>query len=98
MAAIIVSGNLEVPLLLKAPGLNPIATVVYSLYSSGDFSAASALLVVLLLAKAAIWGSAWAVYRGYIALRHYRRQRLLDEIDAWRETPVVATRALTAAG
>ncbi|MDR2689839.1 MAG: iron ABC transporter permease [Azoarcus sp.] len=97
MAAIIVSGNLEVPLLLKAPGLNPIATVVYSLYSSGDFSAASALLVILLLVKAAIWGTALAGYRLWRAWRQYRRQRLLSEIAIWREeASAPVSRAVTA--
>lgn len=87
MAAIIVSGNLEVPLLLRAPGLNPISSVVYSLYSSGDFSAASALLVILLLAKAAIWGIAWAGYRAWVAVRGQRRRRLLGALAGGSGAP-----------
>ncbi|WP_437882390.1 ABC transporter permease [Pseudomonas sp. LRF_L74] len=54
MVAVLVSGNLEVPMLLKAPGLSPVAMVVYNINASGDFSGSAALLVVLLLSKLAL--------------------------------------------
>jgi iron(III) transport system permease protein len=74
MTAILVSGNLEVPLLLNAPGEQPIAAVIYDLNSRGDFSPACALLVIVLLAKA---GVGFAGYGALQALAHgVRRWRL----------------------
>jgi len=70
MASVIVSGNLEIPLLLKAPDLNLVATVVYNLNSTSDFSAASALLVVLLGAEFALLLFAWW---GWKLLARWRR-------------------------
>lgn len=49
MTAIMVAGNLEVPLLLKAPGLSTLAMVSYNIQSAGDYSMASALLILTLL-------------------------------------------------
>lgn len=51
MVAVMVSGNLEVPMLLKSPGLSPVAMVVYNINAAGDFSGAAALLVIVLAAK-----------------------------------------------
>lgn len=96
MAAIIVSGNLEVPLLLRAPGLSPIASVVYSLHSAGEFAAAAALLVVLLLAKVAVWGVAWAGYRLWRAARRERDRRLLQALGGLGEASPGAVRPLGA--
>lgn len=96
MAAIIVSGNLEVPLLLKAPGQTPVAMVVYSLHSSGDFSAASALLVVLLLAKAAVGGAGLGLYRLWRRMAELRHRQALDDLSVWREGPPLAPAARTA--
>jgi iron(III) transport system permease protein len=76
MVAIIVTGNLEIPLLLKAPGLNPIAMLVYDLNGRGNFSGASALLVVLLLAKAAVWFAGLALFKLLVALARWRQRRL----------------------
>lgn len=49
MTAIMVAGNLEVPLLLKAPGLSTLAMISYNIQSAGDYSMASALLILTLL-------------------------------------------------
>lgn len=63
LAALMVAGNLEVPLLLKSPGLNTVAVVAYNMQGSGDFGQAAALLILLLLAALAIWGAGRAVLR-----------------------------------
>ncbi|WP_437882402.1 ABC transporter permease [Pseudomonas sp. LRF_L74] len=76
MAAVIVSGNLEIPLLLKAPDLNLIATVVYNLNSTSDFSAASALLVVLLIAEFAVLLSAFFLWRLLARIYLHRKSSL----------------------
>lgn len=73
MAAVIVSGNLEIPLLLKAPDLNLVATVVYNLNSTSDYSAASALLVVLLLAEFAVLALSYFLWR-FLARVYLRRK------------------------
>lgn len=64
MAAILVSGNLDVPLLLNAPGAQPIAAVIYDLNSRGDFSIACALLILVLLAKAGVGLGGYALLKG----------------------------------
>ncbi|WP_454256656.1 ABC transporter permease [Pseudomonas sp. Marseille-Q8238] len=76
MAAVLVSGNLEIPLLLKAPDLNLIATVVYNLNSTSDYSAASALLVVLLLAEFAVLLSAFFIWRLLAKVYLHRKNSL----------------------
>lgn len=76
MAAVIVSGNLEIPLLLKAPDLNLVATVVYNLNSTSDYAAASALLVVLLAAEFAVLLAAYGAWKILAGSR--RRQRVLS--------------------
>jgi iron(III) transport system permease protein len=63
VTAVLVAGNLEVPLLLEAPGQEPVSAVVYDLFNRGEFSDACALLMVMLLAEGAV-GLA-----GYAALR-----------------------------
>ncbi|MDX9875254.1 MAG: ABC transporter permease subunit [Spongiibacteraceae bacterium] len=79
MAAVIVSGNLEIPLLLKAPDLNLVATVVYNLNSTSDFSAASALLVVLLAAEAAVLLTALGLWK-LLGRLYLHRKQSLDEL------------------
>jgi iron(III) transport system permease protein len=64
MAAVLVSGNLEVPLLLNAPGQQPIAAVIYDLNARGDFTSACALLLLLLLVKAAVGFAGYGLIKG----------------------------------
>lgn len=75
IAGVVIVGNLDVPLLLGAPGLSTIAAEVYNLNSLGRFSEASALLVILMLTMGAIGTLgvllAWAVRK-------------------WRQAPKVA--------
>lgn len=63
IAGVIIVGNLDVPLLLGAPGLSTIAAEVYNLNALGRFSEASALLVILMLAMATIGLAGWGVAR-----------------------------------
>lgn len=77
MVAVLVSGNLEVPMLLKAPGLSPVAMVVYNINTSGDFSGAAALLVLLLLAKLGLCLVGVLLLRlGRVAVRWNTRRQL----------------------
>lgn len=69
IAGVVIVGNLDVPLLLGAPGLSTIAAEVYNLNALGRFSEASALLVILMLAMAAIGMAGWSVAR--VARRHF---------------------------
>jgi iron(III) transport system permease protein len=55
MTAIMVAGNLEVPLLLKSPGLNTLAMVSYNIQMAGDYGVASALLVIIMLLSVTLW-------------------------------------------
>lgn len=63
IAGVIIIGNLDVPLLLGAPGLSTIAAEVYNLNALGRFSEASALLVILMLAMAVIGLAGWGLAR-----------------------------------
>jgi iron(III) transport system permease protein len=76
MAAILTSGNLDVPLLLDAPGQRPIVSVIYDLNSRGDFSLACALLVITLAAKAGLGLGGYGLLRGASAVA--RRQWFPD--------------------
>lgn len=88
MVAVLVSGNLEVPMQLKAPGLNPVAMVVYNINASGDFSGAAALLVVLLLAKLGLCITGLALLRfGRAALRWNTRRHLASLAPLHRPEP-----------
>jgi len=71
MTAVLATGNLEVPLLLKSPGEQPVSAVIYDLNARGEFSAACALLTVTLIVKALI---ALAGYAGFRAFRNLRPQ------------------------
>lgn len=55
MTAIMVAGNLEVPLLLKSPGLNTLAIVSYNIQAAGDYGVAAALLIIIMLFSLALW-------------------------------------------
>ncbi|WP_140984633.1 ABC transporter permease [Asticcacaulis tiandongensis] len=55
MSAMMVAGNLEVPLLLKSPGVNTLAVISYNLQTSGDYGQAAALLILLKLFTIALW-------------------------------------------
>lgn len=73
MTAILVSGNLEVPLLLKAPGEQPVAAVIYDLNSRGEFGAACALLAITLFAKGAVALLGYGAFRSFTAARRWRK-------------------------
>lgn len=59
ICAVDLSGNLNVPLLLGAPGLNTVAAQVYDFNAQGRFADAAALLVVLSLAMLACAALGW---------------------------------------
>lgn len=75
MTAILVTGNLEVPLLLKAPGEQPVAAVIYDLNSRGEFSAACALLAITLLAKGLVALAGYGVFKAIAWTLRYRSGR-----------------------
>ena len=54
IAAVMVAGNVDVPLLLGAPGLTTLSAQIYDLNALGRGSEASALLVVMMLGLAAV--------------------------------------------
>lgn len=85
MTALMVSGNLEVPLLLKSPGVNTLAVITYNLQSAGDYSMAAALLMILMLFSLLLWGASqttlWA-FRRARHLTHQRNKQRLLRIDA----------------
>lgn len=56
VAAVMVAGNIDVPLLLGAPGLTTVAAQIYDLNGLGRSSEAAALLVVMLIVTAAVGG------------------------------------------
>lgn len=68
VAAVIIAGNLDVPLLLGSPGLTTIAARIYALNAQGQVGDAAALLTVL-LAGLAVLGAAG------LGLRRLRRVR-----------------------
>ncbi|MDR2689593.1 MAG: hypothetical protein LBB76_07515, partial [Azoarcus sp.] len=49
LAAVAISGSLDIPLLLGGPGLNTLSTTVYTLNTRGQVGVASALLILLCL-------------------------------------------------
>jgi iron(III) transport system permease protein len=79
MAAILTSGNLDVPLLLDAPGQRPIAAVIYDLNNRGDFSIACALLMLTLLAKAGVGLGGYAVLKAGSGLARRRLSSLAKD-------------------
>ena len=80
MIAIMVVSSLEVPMMLKAPGLNPLAVLIYSMSSTGDYSGASALLILLLLTKIVLWFSGYYLYRLYRKSRQRWHERTLARL------------------
>lgn len=54
VGAVMVAGNVDVPLLLGAPGLTTLSAQIYDLNALGRGSEASALLVVMMLALAGV--------------------------------------------
>ena len=81
MSALMVSGNLEVPLLLKSPGVNTLAVITYNLQSAGDYSMAAALLMVLMAFSVFLWGASlltlWIFRRARHLNNHRNKQRAL---------------------
>ena len=81
MSALMVSGNLEVPLLLKSPGVNTLAVITYNLQSAGDYSLAAALLMVLMAFSIALWLASlltlWLFRRARHLNHHRHEQRAL---------------------
>jgi len=75
MTALMVSGNLEVPLLLKSPGVNTLAVITYNLQSAGDYSMAAALLMVLMGVSLLLWGASQATLWLFRRARHLNHQR-----------------------
>lgn len=75
MAALMVSGNLEVPLLLKSPGVNTLAVITYNLQSAGDYSQAAALLILLMTLSVALWLASLLTLRLFKRLRHELNER-----------------------
>jgi len=72
MTAIMIAGNLEVPLLLKAPGLNTLAMVSYNIQSAGDYSMAAALLIFILLFSLGLYGISKALQ---LLIQRHRKNR-----------------------
>jgi iron(III) transport system permease protein len=85
MIAIMVVGSLEVPMMLKAPGLNPLAVLIYSMSSTGDYSGASALLILLLLTKIVLWFSGYYLFRLYRKSRQHWHERNLLRLGITEE-------------
>lgn len=75
MTALMVSGNLEVPLLLKSPGVNTLAVITYNLQSAGDYSMAAALLMVLMAFSLLLWGASQATLWLFRRARHLTHER-----------------------
>jgi len=75
MTALMVSGNLEVPLLLKSPGVNTLAVITYNLQSAGDYSMAAALLMILMLFSLLLWGASQTTLWAFRRARHLNNQR-----------------------
>lgn len=73
MTAVMVAGNMEIPLLLKSPGINTLALVSYNLQSGGDYGQAAALLMLLMLATVLLWALVAALRTGLPRLYRLRR-------------------------
>ncbi|MCS5735742.1 ABC transporter permease [Herbiconiux daphne] len=56
LAALFISGNLAVPMLLAPPGFQPVAVTALTLYVNGDYSGAAALFMIILFAAAIVIG------------------------------------------
>lgn len=80
MIAIMVVSSLEVPMMLKAPGLSPLAVLIFSMSSTGDYSGASALLILLLLTKIVLWFGGYYLYRLYKGTRQRLHTRNLQRL------------------
>ncbi|MFT4198720.1 MAG: ABC transporter permease subunit [Pseudoxanthomonas sp.] len=72
MTAMMVAGNMEIPLLLKSPGVNTLAVISYNLQSGGDYGQAAALLILLMLATLLLWGLCAALRAGLPRLYQLR--------------------------
>lgn len=86
MTAMMVAGNMEIPLLLKSPGINTLAVISYNLQSGGDYGQAAALLILLMLFTLVLWGLC-AVLR---ALSRNGGERLRRWRSALRRSPSTA--------
>ncbi len=69
IAAVVVAGNLDVPLILAAPGLTTLAAIVYQLNSEAKIGDSAALLVLMLLTMVVAGAG------GLVAAAFFRRQR-----------------------
>jgi iron(III) transport system permease protein len=79
VVGVAVAGNIEVPLLLGAPGLNTVAVEIYSLNALGRGSEAAALLVLMMLAFAATGGLVFLGLKLAGALRRRRSRSFFSE-------------------
>jgi iron(III) transport system permease protein len=61
IAAVVVAGNLDIPLVLGAPGLTTLAAIVYQLNSEAKIGDSAALLVLMLVAMVALGTAGFAV-------------------------------------
>lgn len=50
LAALFISGNLAIPMLLAPPGVQPVAQTAYQLFLVGDIASGAALFMIILLA------------------------------------------------
>lgn len=97
VVAIVISGNLAIPILLSSSQSPTVPLVVYRLYSQGETSAAAALLVVMLSVLFALLAVVSVISR-YLSRRTNRRpvppvagpETIADEPQATEDQPALA--------
>ena len=69
MAAVIVIGTLDIPLLLAPPTLPTLAAVIYTLNASGSIGTAAALLICVLVILTGIGAAGWIALKALASAR-----------------------------